>query len=171
MFSLSLFSNSQILRSNKQIQSQQPCPPPHLPQFSQSQTPPPPPPIATPAIRNFLSNITELVRNNLAQHRPWSELVNPGHAAWVALAWVSLIFRVFFFFFFFFFFWVWVSDGSVWFSKCIFWFLGLGFQFDQFLFWIWFLGFLGLWNFEKGEWEKDTWKYMYCKCCRCKSSL
>ena len=33
-------------------------------------------------------------------------------------------------------------------------FLGLGFQFDQFLFWILFLGFLGLWKFEKGEWEK-----------------
>ena len=32
--------------------------------------------------------------------------------------------------------------------------LGLGFQFDQFLFWILFLGFLGLWKFEKGEWEK-----------------
>ena len=47
--SLSLFFNSQILRSNKQTQSQQPCPPPHLPQFSQSQTPPPPPPITTPA--------------------------------------------------------------------------------------------------------------------------
>ena len=46
--SLSLFSNSQILRSNKQTQSQQPCPPPHLPQFSQSQTPPSPPPITTP---------------------------------------------------------------------------------------------------------------------------
>ena len=41
-------------------------------------------------------------------------------------------------------------------SECIFFFffLGLGFQFDQFLFWILFLGFLGLWKFEKGEWEK-----------------
>ncbi|KAK7830695.1 PRA1 family protein B4 [Quercus suber] len=34
------------------------------------------PPIATPAFRNFLSNITESVRNNLAQRRPWSELVD-----------------------------------------------------------------------------------------------
>ena len=34
------------------------------------------PPIATPAFRNFISNITESVRNNLAQHRPWSELVD-----------------------------------------------------------------------------------------------
>ena len=33
-------------------------------------------------------------------------------------------------------------------------FLGLDFQFDQFLFWILFLDFLGLWKFEKGEWEK-----------------
>ena len=43
------------------------------------------------------------------------------------------------------------SGQSVFF---FFFFLGLGFQFDQFLFWILFLGFLGLWKFEKGEWEK-----------------
>ena len=66
------------------------------PQFSQSQTPPPPPPIATPAFHNFLSNITESVHNNLGQRGPWSELVDPSHTAWVTLAWVSLIFRVYF---------------------------------------------------------------------------
>ena len=33
-------------------------------------------------------------------------------------------------------------------------FLGLGFRFNQFLFWILLLGFLGFWKFEKGEWEK-----------------
>ena len=133
-FSLSLFSNSQILRFNKQTQSQQPCPPPHLPQFSQPQTPPPPPPIATPAFRNFLINITESVCNNLAQRCLWFELIDTGRMAWVALDWVA-----------------WPRRWS----ECIFLFLGLGFRFDQFLFWILFLGFLGLWKFEKEEWEKN----------------
>ena len=88
------------------------------------------PPIASPAFRNLLNNITKSVRNNLAQRRPWSELVNPGHVTQASAT--QAMVRVYFFFFF----------------------LGLGFRFDQFLFWILFLGFLGLWKFKKGEWEK-----------------
>ena len=34
-------------------------------------------------------------------------------------------------------------------SDCIFWFLGLGFRFDQFLFWILFLGFWGFGSLRK----------------------
>ncbi|XP_047310882.1 PRA1 family protein B4-like [Impatiens glandulifera] len=34
------------------------------------------PPIATPAIRSFISNISETVRNGFAQRRPWSELID-----------------------------------------------------------------------------------------------
>ena len=121
--SLSLFSNSQILRSNKQTQSQQPCPPPHLPQFSQSQTPPSPPPITTP---------TPPVVSSSSTQAAWFGSCWPGSRGQVALAQVT--------------------QPKRW-SQCIF--LFLGFRFNQFLFWILFLGFLGLWKFEKGEWEKN----------------
>ena len=121
--SLSLFSNSQILRSNKQTQSQQPCPPPHLPQFSQSQTPPSPPPITTPTppvVRARRPRPRGLGRAGLGRvarsHWPRSHSPSGGHSVF---------------------------------------FLFLGFRFNQFLFWILFLGFLGLWKFEKGEWEKN----------------
>ena len=57
----------------------------------------------------------------------------------------------------------WVAWPRRW-SECIFLFLGLGFRFDQFLFWILFLGFLGLWKFEKEEWEKNwVWVFKHLK--------
>ena len=125
--SLSLFSNSQILRSNKQIQRQQPCPPPHLPQFSQSQTPPPPPPppIATPTLG--CAGMGCVAKSH------WPGSCQRGQVAWPSCAGLGcatqavvrvyfLIFgfgfpirSVFFFFFFFFGFcsWVFWDFGSL----------------------------------------------------------
>lgn len=34
------------------------------------------PPVATPAFRSFISQVTESVKNGLSQRRPWSELVD-----------------------------------------------------------------------------------------------
>ena len=69
---LSLFSNSQILRSNKQTQSQQPCSPPHISPNS-------------PNLKHHRHH-----HQLPPQRRPWFELVDPGREAWVVLAWVML---------------------------------------------------------------------------------
>ncbi|KAJ9543137.1 hypothetical protein OSB04_022844 [Centaurea solstitialis] len=34
------------------------------------------PPVATPAVRNFINNLTENVRSGLSKRRPWSELLD-----------------------------------------------------------------------------------------------
>ena len=70
--SLSLFSNSQILRSNKQTQSQQPCSPPHISPNS-------------PNLKHHRHH-----HQLPPQRRPWFELVDPGREAWIVLAWVML---------------------------------------------------------------------------------